>query len=123
MYGEGISKHGELIDLGVAADIIDKAGAWFSYNDQRIGQGKENAKKYLKDNPHMKQHYSKVPGIVRSSGTTNVDNHGFKEVLQKVGEAHPFGSVANEHTRLSSKDAKTRDVVKKHAKIQERRKK
>ena len=51
MYGEGISKHGELIDLGVAADIIDKAGAWFSYNDQRIGQGKENAKKYLKDNP------------------------------------------------------------------------
>ena len=51
MYGEGISKHGELIDLGVAADIIDKAGAWFSYNDQRIGQGKENAKKFLKDNP------------------------------------------------------------------------
>ena len=51
MYGEGISKHGELIDLGVAADIIDKAGAWFSYNDQRIGQGKENAKRYLKDNP------------------------------------------------------------------------
>ena len=51
MYGEGSSKHGELIDLGVAADIIDKAGAWFSYNDQRIGQGKENAKKYLKDNP------------------------------------------------------------------------
>ena len=51
MYGEGISKYGELIDLGVAADIIDKAGAWFSYNDQRIGQGKENAKKFLKDNP------------------------------------------------------------------------
>merc|ERR1712196_170859 len=51
MYGKGISKVGELIDLGVAADIIDKAGAWFSYNDQRIGQGKENAKKYLKDNP------------------------------------------------------------------------
>ena len=51
MYGEGISKYGELIDLGVAADIIDKAGAWFSYNDQRIGQGKENAKKYLRDNP------------------------------------------------------------------------
>ena len=51
LYGEGISKHGELIDLGVSANIIDKAGAWFSYNDQRIGQGKENAKKYLKDNP------------------------------------------------------------------------
>lgn len=74
--------------------------------------------KFLEDNPNMKQTYTKVPGIVRSSGTTNVDNHGFKEVLQKVGEAHPFGSVANEHTRLSSKQAKTRDVVKKHAKIQ-----
>ena len=73
---------------------------------------------YLKDNPHMKQHYTKVPGIVRSSGTTNVDNHGFKEVLQKVGEAHPFGSVADEHTRKTAKEHKTREIVKKHAKKQ-----
>tara|TARA_B100000902_G_C27287993_1_gene905470 strand:- start:699 stop:1031 length:333 start_codon:yes stop_codon:yes gene_type:complete len=73
---------------------------------------------YLKDNPHMKQHYTKVAGIVRSSGTTNVDNHGFKEVLQKVGEAHPFGSVADEHTRKTAKEHKTREIVKKHAKKQ-----
>ena len=73
---------------------------------------------YVKDNPNIKRHYSTVPGLVRSSGTTNVDNHGFKEVLQKVGEAHPFGSVANEHVRLSTKEAKTRDIVKKHAKKQ-----
>jgi len=53
MYGEGISKNGELIDLGVAANIVEKSGAWFSYNDQRIGQGKENAKKYLKENPDI----------------------------------------------------------------------
>ena len=51
MYGEGISKTGELIDLGVKAGIVDKSGSWFSYGDQRIGQGKENAKQYLKDNP------------------------------------------------------------------------
>jgi len=51
MYGEGISQEGEIIDLGVKADIIEKAGAWFSYNSERIGQGKENAKKWLKDNP------------------------------------------------------------------------
>lgn len=51
MYGEGISTAGEVVELGVANNIIDKAGAWFSYNDQRIGQGKENVKKYLKDNP------------------------------------------------------------------------
>lgn len=50
MYGEGISKTGELIDLGVKAGLIEKSGSWFSYNDQRIGQGKENAKQFLKDN-------------------------------------------------------------------------
>jgi len=50
MYGEGISKNGELIDLGVAAGVVEKSGAWFSYNGQRIGQGRENAKSFLKDN-------------------------------------------------------------------------
>jgi recombination protein RecA len=50
MYGEGISKNGEIIDLGVSADIIEKSGSWFSYNDQRIGQGRENAKKFLNEN-------------------------------------------------------------------------
>ena len=51
MYGEGISKLGELIDMGVKAGIVEKSGAWFSYADQRIGQGRENAKQFLKDNP------------------------------------------------------------------------
>ena len=50
MYGEGISKVGEIIDLGVKFDIIEKSGAWFSYGDERIGQGRENAKKFLIDN-------------------------------------------------------------------------
>jgi recombination protein RecA len=51
MYGEGISKTGELVDLGVKSGIIEKAGAWFSYNGEKIGQGRENAKKFLKENP------------------------------------------------------------------------
>ena len=51
MYGEGISKTGELIDLGVKAGVVEKSGAWFSYNSQRIGQGRENAKNFLKENP------------------------------------------------------------------------
>ena len=51
MYGEGISKTGELIDLGVKSGIIEKAGAWFSYNGDKIGQGRENAKRYLLENP------------------------------------------------------------------------
>ena len=53
MYGEGISKLGELIDLGVKAGIVEKSGAWFSCDSQRIGQGRENAKQFLRDNPAM----------------------------------------------------------------------
>lgn len=53
MYGEGISKTGELIDLGVKSGIIEKAGAWFSYNGDKIGQGRENAKRYLMENPSV----------------------------------------------------------------------
>ncbi len=53
LYGEGISREGELIDLGVAEDIVEKAGAWYSYNGTRIGQGKDNVRAYLKENPEM----------------------------------------------------------------------
>ncbi|MEO3474521.1 recombinase RecA [Roseomonas sp. CAU 1739] len=53
MYGEGISKVGELIDLGVKASIVEKSGAWFSCDSQRIGQGRENAKQFLRDHPEM----------------------------------------------------------------------
>jgi len=53
MYGRGISKTGELLDLGVQAGIVEKSGAWFSYNDQRIGQGRENAKTFLSENPDI----------------------------------------------------------------------
>ena len=55
MYGEGISKLGELVDLGVKAEIIDKAGSWFAYKDQKIGQGRENVKNFLRDNPLIAQ--------------------------------------------------------------------
>ncbi|MFC6196541.1 recombinase RecA [Ponticaulis profundi] len=51
VYGEGISKMGELLDLGVKADVVDKSGSWFSYKEDRLGQGRENAKKFLRENP------------------------------------------------------------------------
>ena len=51
MYGEGISNNGELLDLGVKAGVVEKSGAWFSYGDERMGQGRENSKQFLKDNP------------------------------------------------------------------------
>ncbi len=53
MYGEGISKMGELLDLGVKAGVVDKSGAWYSYGDERIGQGRENAKTYLRENSRV----------------------------------------------------------------------
>ncbi|MCJ8190011.1 recombinase RecA [Sphingomicrobium aestuariivivum] len=53
MYGEGVSKMGEVLDLGVKAGLVDKSGSWFSYDSTRIGQGRENAKKFLKENPEI----------------------------------------------------------------------
>ena len=53
MYGEGVSKRGELIDLGMQAGVVEKSGSWFSYDGERIGQGRENAKQYLKDHPEI----------------------------------------------------------------------
>ncbi len=67
MYGEGISKIGEIIDLGVQADIIDKSGAWYSYKDEKIGQGRENTKQFLKDNPEM---LNEIESRIRSNSDT-----------------------------------------------------
>ena len=64
MYGEGISKTGELVDLGVKAGIVEKSGAWFSFDSERIGQGRENAKAYLKEHPEMA---AKIERAIRQS--------------------------------------------------------
>ena len=53
IFGQGISREGSLLDMAVAKDIIQKSGAWFSYNDQRIAQGRDNARQYLKDHPEI----------------------------------------------------------------------
>ncbi|MGL4289949.1 MAG: recombinase RecA [Phreatobacter sp.] len=64
MYGEGVSKMGELIDLGVKAGVVEKSGAWFSYDSQRLGQGRENAKTFLKQNPDMS---AKIEAAIRQN--------------------------------------------------------
>ena len=64
MYGEGVSKLGEIIDLGVKAGVVEKSGAWFSYDSQRIGQGRENAKTFLRNNPDMA---NKIEAAVRAN--------------------------------------------------------
>ena len=62
IYGEGISKDGTLLDMAVDRDIIHKSGAWFSYEDQRIGQGRDNARIFLKDNPDIA---AKIDKLIR----------------------------------------------------------
>jgi recombination protein RecA len=69
MYGEGISKVGELVDIGVKLGLIDKSGSWFSYEGQKIGQGKENVKNFLKENPSIAD---KIESQIRNSGSQNV---------------------------------------------------
>ncbi|MGB3337155.1 MAG: recombinase RecA [Devosia sp.] len=66
MYGEGISKTGELLDLGVKSGVVEKSGAWFSYDSQRMGQGRENARQFLKDNPEAAATIER--GVRESSG-------------------------------------------------------
>src|SRR5579863_629237 len=69
IYGEGISREGDLIDLGVAQNLVEKSGSWYSYKGERIGQGRENARQFLKDNPDIRQQVDtelrKVLGLVR----------------------------------------------------------
>ena len=55
IYGKGISKEAEIIDLGVKYDIIEKSGSWFAYNDEKLGQGRENVKEYLRQNPNLSE--------------------------------------------------------------------
>ena len=79
MYGEGISKLGELVDLGVKAEIIDKSGSWFAYNDHKIGQGRDNVKTYLKENPN----------IAKEIETRILKNAGIVEKAMMEGEISP----------------------------------
>ena len=84
MYGEGISKVGEIIDLGVKFDIIEKSGAWFSYGDERIGQGRENAKKFLIDNQEIAQEIEEkirsANGLNQNITTNLIEDNSSKEI-------------------------------------------
>ena len=70
LYGEGISKEGEIIDLGVAEGFVEKSGSWYSFNGNRIGQGRENAKKFLLDN---KEIADEIEGMIRKKNSTSVE--------------------------------------------------
>jgi recombination protein RecA len=86
MYGEGVSKTGELIDLGVKAGVVEKSGSWFSYDSQRIGQGRENAKTFLKENPDIA---AKIEAAVRGNAGVIADkiDQGEAEEDDEAAEA------------------------------------
>ncbi len=84
LYGQGISLLGELIDLGVAHDLVSKAGAWYSYGDIRIGQGKENSKNYFRENPeHAAELEQKLRDILLPKPEDVVES-------QETAEIDPF---------------------------------
>ena len=82
IYGEGISKIGEIIDLGVDLNIIEKSGSWYSYNSQRIGQGKENVKEYLKANPEL---LNEIETKIRANFSDPL-NANDEEVIKEINE-------------------------------------
>jgi len=84
IYGEGISKTGELIDLGVKANVVEKSGSWYSYGSQRIGQGRENARKFLKENPETA---AAIEDAVRANAGIISENMLAKEEPDDAAEA------------------------------------
>jgi recombination protein RecA len=89
MYGEGISKMGELVDLGVKAGIVEKSGSWFSFDSERIGQGRENAKAYLKENPLVAE---KIERAIRQNAGLIAGQilEGGSDVASEAGEGAGF---------------------------------
>ncbi|PRY79101.1 recombinase RecA [Alkalibacterium olivapovliticus] len=86
MYGEGISQVGEIVDMGSEEEIINKAGAWYSYGDERIGQGRENAKQYLVDHPELRAEIEKKVRIAYGIGDEEVE---VVESVEKETETEP----------------------------------
>jgi recombination protein RecA len=81
MFGEGISKEGELVDYGVKLDIIDKSGAWFSFEDTKLGQGRENVKQKFKDEPELARKVEeKIKSAMGVSGIIAMDESDIGEV-------------------------------------------
>jgi len=92
MYGEGISKMGELVDLGVKAGIVEKSGAWFSFDSERIGQGRENAKAYLKEHAETAQRIERA--IRQNAGLLagQILEGGSETVSEDAGEPASEGA-------------------------------
>ena len=111
MYGEGVSKMGELVDLGVKAGVVEKSGSWFSYDSQRIGQGRENAKTFLKTNPDIAD---KIEAAIRAE----FRHHRREDSRRRQREGRRrrgrgIGSLSGASRLLSAR--KSRSMARRHA--------
>ena len=111
MYGEGVSKVGELIDLGVKAGVVDKAGAWFSYEGQRIGQGRENSKTFLRESPNTA---NAIERAIRESAGLIVDEMLLDPAEEDINAAtetptsQPLSAVASAKNKAADTGSKQR---------------
>jgi len=107
MYGEGISKVGELIDLGVKAGIVEKSGAWFSYDGQRIGQGRENAKTFLKENAQMANEIERAirqnAGLIVDQLLVTPDEDVDPDAGSEVADDAPVDDAGGEEPKARAK--------------------
>ena len=85
MFNEGISATGDLIDLGVETKVVDKSGAWFSFNEVRLGQGRENAKQFLKENPDLMSEIHQL--VMQAKGVVPADAKAEAEQAEAETEA------------------------------------
>lgn len=112
LYDEGISKEGELIDLGVEKDIVDKAGAWYSYNNDRIGQGKDNVRQYLKEHPESAAEIeARIRKAYELPGSDDID----LTVKAEVAESDALESLESNAPDASGADVKKSKAKKKSA--------
>ena len=104
MYGQGISKTGELVDLGAKADIVEKSGAWYAYKGEKIGQGKENAKEYLKNNPKIA---AEIEMAIRANAGLIADKmSGNPSVSEKIKEPVDSSKEKEVVSKISKEEKK-----------------
>ena len=109
IYGEGISRVGEILDLAVDAGIVEKSGSWFSYDSERIGQGRENAKAYLKENPETA---ARIEAMIRQDGGLNSDDATTGDEDDDAGDAEDGGEVDAPKAPGAAKDSGTAEETK-----------
>jgi recombination protein RecA len=84
LYGEGISLEGEIIDEGVNLDLLEKSGSWYSYKGEKIGQGKDNARDYLKDNPEVSK---EIENLIRDQSSLTIANQEIENIEEEDNQA------------------------------------